>query len=246
MNSSIKNINPNLPIPLYYQLKILLLEYIQSGEWEPGYIIPTEQELMSRYSVSRTTVREAVTTLVQEGYLTKKQGKGTFVREHQMKERLGRLTGFTEEMIEKGYIPSAELIGVFHDLANDENFIELELPNEETWTKIARSRLASGKPVAIERSYWPNEIADLLCKEDLQKVAYYDVLERNGLFLKYAEEEISAVNADKTDAALLNVKVGAALIEMKRMAYDQSDRLIECTNTRYRGDRYKYHVRLER
>lgn len=246
LDDSMVTIDTNLPIPLYYQVKTRLMEKITGGKWNPGHTIPTEIELMKQYGVSRTTVREAVSALVQEGYLVKRQGKGTFVRVPRLQESLGRLTGFAEESTQHGYAPSAQLIGVTNDLAKDPEFEKLHLPGGDSWVKIERLRLASGEPIAIERSYWPKQIAEILCQENLEKAAYYSSLERNKIFLSYAEEDISAMNANKTDAAWLQVKVGSALIEMARLAYDTSEKLIEYTCTRYRGDRYKYHVHLER
>ncbi|WP_197029240.1 GntR family transcriptional regulator [Alicyclobacillus macrosporangiidus] len=239
-------LDPNLPLPLYHQLKNLLLQKIQEGEWRPGFCIPTETELMRTYKVSRTTVREAVSALVHEGYLSKKQGRGTFVNHPRLQERLGRLTGFAEEMLQQGYVPSAELIAVVDDVSNDKTIQAVGLPNPQDWVRIERIRLASGDPIAVERSYWPKDIADLLRQEDLSSVAYYEVLERNGLFLSHAEEDIAAVNANREDAKLLGIPLGAALIEMRRLSYDTRDRFIEYTCTRYRGDRYIYHVRLQR
>ena len=94
-------LDPTSPIPLYYQMKNSLLEKIQMGEWQAGYCIPTETEMMRLHGVSRTTVREAVAMLVRDGYLSKKQGKGTFVQYPQLQERLGRLAGFAEEMLQR-------------------------------------------------------------------------------------------------------------------------------------------------
>jgi GntR family transcriptional regulator len=246
MKESAFKVDPRLPIPMYHQVKTLLLERIERGDWLPGHSIPTEVELMSQYGVSRTTVREAVTALVQEGFLTKQQGRGTFVCEPRHRERLGRLTGFAEEMIEHGYIPSAKLLSISNELEGEKEFLRLELPEDVHWVRFERLRLASGSPIALERSYWPEDIAQVLKQEDLETVAYYAALERNGIFLRYAEEDISTMNADETDAALLGVKLGTALMVMERSSYDANDRLIEYTCTRYRGDRYKYHVRLER
>ncbi|QSO49297.1 GntR family transcriptional regulator [Alicyclobacillus mengziensis] len=246
MKESVVKIDPNLPVPMYYQLKTLLLDRIENGDWLPGHSIPTEVELMSHYAVSRTTVREAVSALVQDGFLMKKQGRGTFVCEPKHQERLLRLTGFAEEMIQHGYTPSAKLIGITSNFAHDKEFCQLPLSKDVEWVRIERLRLASGVPIAIERSYWPADIADMLQREDLETVAYYGALERNGIFLQYAEEDISTLNADAVDAALLGVKTGTALMMMERSSYDTNDRLTEYTCTRYRGDRYKYHVRLER
>ncbi|MBI3962513.1 MAG: GntR family transcriptional regulator, partial [Deinococcus sp.] len=85
-------------IPLYYQLKELLRERIEAGEWEPGNQIPTEEELCERYKVSRITVREAIQGLVSEGLLYRQQGRGTFVAKAKIQQGLQRLTSFTEDM----------------------------------------------------------------------------------------------------------------------------------------------------
>jgi GntR family transcriptional regulator len=239
-------LDPNLPIPLYYQLKTVLLQKIQSGEWRPGTNIPTESELTEMYGISRTTVREAVSVLVHEGYLSKKQGRGTSVNSPRFQERLGRLTGFAEEMQQQGFIPSARLVGIDEDVARDLDFAKLGLTGGERWVKFERIRLASGDPIAVERSYWPRDIADLLRKEDLNEVAFYATLEKNGIHLSNAEESISAVNASREDASQLGVRTGTALMEMRRLAYDVQSRLIEYTCTRYLGDRYTYRVQLQR
>jgi GntR family transcriptional regulator, N-acetylglucosamine utilization regulator len=74
------SINRDVPIPYYYQLEGLLREQVHAGRWEPGQQVPSEKQLCERYSVSRTTVRQAVGNLVQEGLLYHVKGKGTFVR----------------------------------------------------------------------------------------------------------------------------------------------------------------------
>ncbi len=245
------SLDPNLPIPLYHQLKNALLGKIKSGEWVPGFCIPTESELIDSYEVSRTTVREAVIELVREGYLMKKQGKGTFVNQTRLVERLGRLTGFAEEMAQQGYIPSASLLhvkdmGESDKLDSSMDFLVPELSGEIPLVNITRIRLADEEPIAIEYSFWPKDIANILSQEDLSSIAFYAVLERNGVYLQYADENISAINANQDDAKYLKVQEGSALIEMRRFTYDVNQRLIEYTCTRYRGDRYTYHVKLHR
>lgn len=244
-------LNPNLPIPLYRQLRDVLLAKIEGGEWPVGHCIPTESECMAMYGVSRTTVREALSFLVREGYLSKKQGKGTFVNSTRLVERLGRLTGFAEEMLQQGRAPSAQLIGMeqVDDLTAVFATYLTPMPqwqSERHWVNIKRIRLADQEPIAVEYSYWPIEIAEVLRREDLSSVAFYSVLERHGISLLEAEEAIAAVNAGREDARYLKVKQGTALIEMARLTTDVNHRLIEYTRTRYRGDRYIYRVKLQR
>ena len=74
-------LNKTIPIPLYFQLKELILADIKSGKSPYGSMIPTENEFVTVLNVSRTTVRQAITELVQEGWLYRVKSKGTFVSE---------------------------------------------------------------------------------------------------------------------------------------------------------------------
>jgi len=86
------------PIQLHYQLANELRNYIQSGSWNIGDLFPTDREIMEKYKVSATTVRRAVKQLVEEGWIERQPGKGTFIKKEPIKEELGKLTGFFEEM----------------------------------------------------------------------------------------------------------------------------------------------------
>ncbi|GGD61606.1 GntR family transcriptional regulator [Paenibacillus nasutitermitis] len=236
-----------LPIPLYHQLKEIFDFKIENGDWNQGQLIPTENELISYYEVSRTTVREAVNALVIEGKLEKKQGKGTLVCKPKMEEILGRLTGFAEEMAIKGLVPSAKVIEVMEVVPTA--LVREKLLNGQKNGKvlyIKRLRLANDEPIAIERSYWPADIGRLFGNLDLSTIAFYAVLEQNGVRLRYADENISARSADKGDAAILEVDEKSALMRMERVTYSIQGLPLEYTMTDYRSDRYMYKVRLER
>ena len=72
-------IDKNIPLPLYYQLKQIIINLIDDGVYKEDETIPTEHELIEKYQLSRTTVRQALNELVTEGYLYKRKGVGTFV-----------------------------------------------------------------------------------------------------------------------------------------------------------------------
>lgn len=92
----------NNPLPLYYQLKEILMELIDNEELKPGDAIPTERELCEVHGISRMTARKAIVDLSIEGFLYREQGKGTFVAEPKIKQQLSQLQSFTEQMQEKG------------------------------------------------------------------------------------------------------------------------------------------------
>src|SRR5438270_14022521 len=95
----------NSPLPRYYQLKEIMRERIQCGEWKPGDLIPSERELGEKYGISRMTARQAIPDLVNEGLCYREQGKGTFDSRHKITQQFSRLTGFTEDMRARGQQP---------------------------------------------------------------------------------------------------------------------------------------------
>jgi GntR family transcriptional regulator len=241
-----KLLDHNSPVPLYHQVKEILTKRIQEKRWRPGDLIPTEQELIDEFHVSRTTIRQAITEMVQEGLLEKRQGKGTTVKSQKLVGSLGRLTGFAEEVMEEGYLPYSKLIRVEfrNDLYTDKKM--LQLPEEAGVAIIERIRFVDDEPIAFERTCWPEEIGKLLKQHDLDGAKFYEILEDHEIYLKKANETISAVNATPYEADLLGISGGESLLEMVRLSYGMDDRPIEYTRTKFRSDRYHYHVELTR
>lgn len=241
-----KNINYNNQIPLYQQVKDVLTNKISKKIWKSGDLIPTEQELIDEFKVSRTTIRKAISEMVQENLLKKQQGRGTTVNNHVFISSLRSLTGFAEEVIGKGYLTSSKLISAEDrkDLYTEKKI--LQLSENESVTLIKRIRFVEDNPVALERTSWPNEIGKILQKQDLNNAKYYQILEKYGFYLKKANETISAVNATPYEAELLGITGGEALLEMTRVSYGFDDKPIEYTKTKFRSDRYHYNVELKR
>ncbi|WP_017378839.1 GntR family transcriptional regulator [Paenisporosarcina sp. TG-14] len=234
------------PIPLYHQIKDILVARITDKVWLAGDLIPTETEFMNEFKVSRTTLRQAITTLVNEGLLEKRQGKGTIVKSLKLTGSLGKLSGFAEEIMEKGYFPNSKLL---RSEFRDDLFIEkkkLGVSDNKQILLIHRIRFANDEPIALEKTSWPENIGNLLLKHDLNGARFYQILEDNGIYLKKASETISAVNATPYEADLLGVSPGTALLEMTRLSYGINDEPIEFTRTKYRSDRYQYNVELNR
>jgi GntR family transcriptional regulator len=241
-----KVVNPNSHDPLYIQVKNVLIDRIQNRFWLPNSLIPTEQELMEEFEVSRTTIREAISILVNEGLLEKKQGKGTVVKTTRLVGNLGKLKGFAEEVMEKGLVPYSQLI---RSEFSNKLFYEksmLEVQKDENILVIERIRLADGIPIALERTCWPEEIGKLLMMHDLNGAKYYEILENNNVFLKHADERITAINATINEADLLGIRAGEALLEMSRLSFGFNGRPIEYNKTKYRSDQYHYDIKLER
>jgi GntR family transcriptional regulator len=237
-------LDPKSPIPLYYQLKEILSAKIESGEWKNGALIPTENELIELYKVSRTTVREAINTLVSDGKLEKKQGRGTTVCKPKIEPVLGRLMGFTERISMLGFEPGATLIEA--RIIPSSETIKEKLQGQTEVYFVKRVRLADDEPIAIEETYWPLRIGKLYEGEDLNKIAFYPVLEKQGYKLSHAEEVISCVVASKEQAGQLHIKSGMPLLRIHRTTYSTAGEPIQYCCNYYRSDRYSYKVHLER
>src|SRR6266481_6420511 len=107
---SIVKIDPHSPVPLYTQLEELLAAEIGAGTLPPGSQLPKEEELVKRYTVSRTTVRQTIQNLIRRGLIEIRRGKGTFVLQPKITQELTQLSGFVEDMQSLGRIASARLL----------------------------------------------------------------------------------------------------------------------------------------
>lgn len=242
---SINQIDPNGDA-LYLQIKDVLIERIQTGAWKSNTLIPTEQALIKEFGVSRTTIRQAITILVQNGLLEKKQGHGTIVKPHQLVGNLGQLKGFAEEVMEKGQVPSSKVIRAEfkHNLFHESEM--LQVAEGSPILLVERIRFADETPVALERTCWPESIGKLLIQHDLNEAKYYEILENYQIYLSKAQERITAINATLDEADSLAIRPGEALLEMTRLSYGLNDHLIEYTKTKYRSDQYHYNIELKR
>ncbi|MBM7554450.1 GntR family transcriptional regulator [Thalassobacillus pellis] len=241
-----KLVDQSKPTPLYHQVKDILVNRIQNKIWLPGNLIPTEQELIEEFGVSRTTIRQAISAMVQDGLLERRQGKGTIVNSPKLVGTLGRLTGFAEEVMEKGHLPRSKVLraGFYDHLYIEKN--KLQVPEDSKILVIERIRFADNDPIAYERTCWPEKIGEVLMQHDLEGAKYYQILEAHGMYLKRADETIKATNATIDEANLLGISPGEALLEMKRLSFGIDDHPIEFTRTKYRSDRYQYSIELKR
>lgn len=244
------SLNKDTHIPLHYQLTNTLREGIKVGKWGVGELFPTDKDLMEKYKISSTTVRRAVAELVQEGWLDRKPGKGTFVKKAPIEETLGELTGFFDEMIIHGYNPSAEVLNVSEVKVSEkelEKVPQLSIFNYQSMFLIEKIQKLNNEPIAYVRSFWPYEYGVRIAEFDLMKRGIYEIINKElDLRLIRAEQFVGADIARKKVAQHLNVKVGFPVLTMERIAFNEQNRPIELSINEYRADRYKYKVLLEK
>jgi GntR family transcriptional regulator len=234
-------------IPLHFQLRTLLSDQIQQQGLLPHAPMPTEAELAETYCVSRTTVRQAVLAMVQEGLLYRQRGRGTFVAPRKVEENLNRLRSLSEELADRGIIAGAHTISAALEIPPGDVAAELGLAPGEQVFRCERLRLADGIPIALELAYWAGEAAPLLAVENHDQASMYHLVEDvYGIPLGEAQLSIEAVQADERQAILLGVRARSALLLVRRLTGSAAGQLIELCTTYYRADRYKYRLTAPR
>ncbi len=240
MSNQSAGLSKYLPVPLYYQLKTILLEQIRVGEMKPNDRLPAEDELAATYGVSKATVRQALNELAVAGVLRREQGRGTFVAEPKLAQGPRELTSFTEEMSNLGFRPTSEVLTQDVIEAEADVAEKLRIEKGTLVMRLKRLRIADGKPMGIQTAYIPVELAPGLAEEDFTETSLYSLLERKyGLMPVRAQETYFAVLLEQDEARLLNVAATSPGIAAERLSYLASGRTLELVYSIMRGDRYK-------
>ncbi len=207
-------------IPLYLQIIELLVSKISNAEWLPGETIPSEINLAKELDVSQGTVRKAITELVENNVLTRKQGLGTFVSNHNIDRALFHFFHITDNDGHK-VLPDSKVLNCRRKKATKLEAHTLNLKPGDEVIKVERIRNLSSKPTIVETIILPEKPFTQLGKEggcDLPNMLYELYEKHFGITIHSAEEKISAVKASKRDAIQLNVKPGSPLLKIERTA----------------------------
>ena len=240
-------INRKSAIPLYHQIKIKLLERIENGEFVIGKLLPTELELMGKYSVSRATVRRVMQDLEKDGYINRTAGKGTFVIRNKISRELTRLTSFTEDMNHLGKSVSSKIIKFQKIISSTPISEKFGFTENSPLLYIYRIRSVDEEPVAINISYI-NLPAGINISEDELNVAgsIYALLERKGVPPLESDRTLEAIEASEERAKVLNIQVGSPLLMVEGLVYTYNQHIIEFHQVISVGKRYKYKIHLNR
>lgn len=235
----------NTGVPLYLQLYEILKKKITSGEWPEDSLIPTETNLMKTYAVGRETVRRAVLKLVNEGYLFRQRGKGTFVCRKRPEDGLEQLVSFTAEMLARGYKPGNQVLVSGRQRPEPEIAGILHCSGSDEILYIKRLRTANQLPVAVEESYLRSDIFGKLDSDKLEGSFYDYLVYDKGIKPGRIMQEISSGLADEDTAQLLDVEVGHPILQLSRLMYTSEGRPFFWMVFRYRGDIYSIKTKLD-
>lgn len=238
------------PLPLYAQLEGAMLAYIAQQGLKAGDRLPTEAEISQMFSVSRATIRQALTRLVADGRVERIQGLGSFVARPLPAHR-PLLTSFTENMRAQGFKPLRRVLRC-ETVPMPDDQISVFGPQSEECLYLSRLLLADDQPVGLSETWLPSEALagrlDLFDPKALESGSLYDLLQSPeiGLRLHRGTESIRAGGASEHAASLLECTPGSPTLVVRRVTYAPSDRPIESTVMTFVADRYEYRVDLFR
>ncbi|AZO93658.1 GntR family transcriptional regulator [Halocella sp. SP3-1] len=238
--------NKKSDIPLYKQVKNNIIKKIESEEFSVEERIPGENKLINIYDVSLITVRKAISELVNEGYLYRIQGRGTYVANRMMNRPLNVMS-FTESMREKNFNVTTKLLEL--DLIKDEFVADkLNISAVSEIIKIKRLRYVDQEAIALQTSYIPHEILPYKKANELKKEgSLYKILKGLGTVPARAHEIYKAkIIKDKEVSKLLNKGIGSPIFSAERITYTVYNKIFEYAKFILSGDKYTVEMELRK
>ncbi len=202
------------------QIKDLLVARVTAGEWVPGDIIPSENQLAQQLNVSQGTVRKAITELVETNVLVRKQGRGTFVAAHDDARALFHFFNIVSDNGVK-ILPECETLHCQRKRASRQEAAKLDMSTGDRVICIERIRKLDNLPTIIETVTLPANLFGDLGKRQASNLpnTLYELYETSfGITIHRAEEQLRAIAASDDDASLLGIEPGTPVLEVERTA----------------------------
>ncbi|MEQ8354026.1 MAG: GntR family transcriptional regulator [Kiloniellaceae bacterium] len=213
--------------PLYQQVKDLLIERLIGGYWRPGDLLPSEMQLAEQLGVSQGTVRKALDEMTAGNLLVRRQGRGTYVAEHDQEHALFHFFKLTDRR-GRPLVPESRVLRRTKGPAKAAEAARLALKASEEVTRITRVRSFAGRPAIFERIVLPAALFPGLHEiGDLPNTLYTLFARDYGITVGRAEENLSAVKAGAEAARHLNLERDAPLLAIDRTALALSGRPVE-------------------
>lgn len=236
----------NNPTPRYYRIYRLLQQAIQNLEYGPDGALPSEHALAEKFDVSRLTIRKSLDLLQQEGLIYKQQGVGTFVTpKHVHKEPIrADINTLMNAVSLMGTHTQVKLLKMEYETPNP--FIKnmLQLTSSELVQKSTRVRFYKGRPFSHLTAYVPEKLGRLYTEKELANSSLHSLFLKNGIEIQAADQTLTAILADPEKADALHLEISAALLCIKRLAYDKDQRPVEYLEAAYNPKQYEYRMKL--
>jgi GntR family transcriptional regulator len=238
--------NARRGVTRYFQIYTVLAHALAEARIAAGEALPSESTLMRIYGVSRTTVRRALARLAAEGSIDRRRGIGTFALvKRERLESARQLVPIPDDSRSAASNTHTRVLAF--DRVSTPEFLRREWRDfDGTALLIRRISYLEDNPAVLSTTYVPEPVARRLTQRRLGRDTVLAALDKLGFRAVTGEQEAAAIAADPLTARYLNLDVGAALLNVKRLMRDSKDRIIEWTNFVYRPDRYELHTVIER
>ncbi|MBQ1946252.1 MAG: GntR family transcriptional regulator [Clostridia bacterium] len=236
-------------MPLYDKVLKSMQDKIRSGEWAAGEMIPREIDLCAMYDVSRSTIRMAMSRLVDAGALTRVKGMGTYVTGKQKLESSSLfITSFAQELEVRGLTPCTELLTFCTVPAVPEINAALQLSPTERLLKITRLRYVKDNfehgPMVLTTSHFAARFFDLMQDADLEKSPLYSILLERGYTRRTFEKNLTARVLTDRESHMMGVATGALAILITSVSWDQNKKPLEYSSSLYPIDKNEFALRI--
>ena len=237
-------INKYSNVPLYSQLKNLIIDKIDNGEYYPESKIPSEQELCEIYEISRPTVRQAISELTNSGYLYKEKGKGTFVSKPKSAIDVKSYTGFTDSILDNE-VPGERNIVSMETVTNKDyrklsDIFSISYTQTMDFSQIVFVTSLENETYSYNTSYIPLSLFPNIIEDVKNKKQSFDILRgKYPLIPVKAKSSLEVIYTDPNEAQYLRVQPGQPLIKISNIVYSKSGQVVEYVVSKYRADKCK-------
>jgi GntR family transcriptional regulator len=235
------------PMPLWHRVYLVLRGRIEAGRYEPEGRLPSEHEIVAEFGVARVTARRALAELEAEGWIERAPGRGTRLRPQAgVREVHATLEGLFENLLAMGLETRVRLLACEERPAPPAIARAAGFPAGTPMLYALRVRSSESGPFSHLETWVPAEIGARIGREALATTPLLVLLERAGVRVARADQTVSARLAEPQVAPLLEVPVGAPLLEITRLVFDETGRMVEHITGLYRPDRYRLRMALDR
>lgn len=228
----------------YQSLSLAIIESIDKGILQPNDRIPSENDLSTKYNLSRVTVRKAIDNLQKLGYLVRIHGKGTFISGNIINKKLNEIVSFTHSSLLRGEMPTTKVLLVEEVMPTPYLMKNMKISSTEELIHIKRTRYTNDFPLIYEESYWVKSIVGNLTELDASQSLFHYVKEV-GVVPTYALQELDAVSASGELSQQLQVNNGFPLLRSLMVFYNQDNKAFELAFNYHRTDRCKLSLNRE-
>ena len=235
------------PMPLYHQIKVILREKIITGVYANGDVLPSENELQDMFGVSRITAKRALDDLASVGLAKRQRGKGTIVTfDMPLSAPNTDMHGLMENLLATSGETTAKVLSFGYEPAPPAAADAMKIAPNTLVQRVVRVRSTEHNPFSYVVTYVPEKIGRSFDASDLENHPMIYLIEKAGVTIMRATQTVTATLADSQIAPILTLQVGAPLLKVTRVVYDQHDKVVEYIHVYYRPDLYQLTYDLSR